>query len=346
MPRATNFASCPPFPDHVKVADLCRISFSKLLDNDAPESDQLFHACRETGFFLLDLTGSDMGERMLDDAEQMFHLAENLFMLDQEELGKYPFLPDKGLVGYKRLGGTKLEDGNPDNIEFYGFGQDNILGNSTNHPKIILSNRQALRDMLRDAHRIVKHLLSHLDKHLCLAPGTLASMCRRDKPSQSMLRMLKAPPLKNGNHRTNLVGHTDIGAITMLFNVIGGLQILPPGLEYTEDNWAYIRPKPGCAIINLGDSMVQWSGGVLRSNIHRVATAPGRQAESPRYSLAYFLRPEATASMRRLHGDGVIQPFVDGEGEDDVSAKDWEKVRALEIVSGNGVPRSSGGLKA
>ena len=158
-----------------------------------------------------------------------------------------------------------------------------------------------------------------------------------------MLRMLRSLPQKS--HRTNIIGHTDLGCITILFNVIGGLQILPFGSENVEKNWVYVRPEPDCAIINLGDAMVKWSGGILRSNIHRVTTPPGRQADSPRYSVAYLLRPAVKASMQRLYGGGVIPPYADGEGNESLYAQDWEMIETAQYVAGNSLPRSTGGGK-
>ena len=241
----------------------------------------------------------------------------------------------------------KLEDGSPDGIEFYGLGQDDMLGTSTPlpNPEIILANRKAFQDIFHDAYGIICHLFSHLEHHLSLTSGILASLCPQDKPSQTMLRMLRAPPQKTGDHRTNLIGHTDLGAMTILFNIVGGLQILPAGSENVESNWVYIRPEPGCAVVNLGDAMVQWSGGVLRSNIHRVATPPGQQASCPRYSLAYLLRPEAAASMRRLEGGDIIPRATDGKQEDSLCAQDWEKMRTAQIMVGNSLPKSIGGQK-
>ena len=239
----------------------------------------------------------------------------------------------------------KLEDGSPDGIEFYGLGQDDMLGTSTPrpNPEIILANRKTFQDICHDAYGIICHLLSHLEHHLSVKSGTLASLCPQDKPSQTMIRMLRAPPPKNGDHRTNLIGHTDIGAMTILFNIVGGLQILPPGSENVESNWVYVRPEPGCAVVNLGDSMAQWTGGLLRSNIHRVATPPGQQASCTRYSLAYFVRPEAAASMRRLEGGDIIPRATDGEQEDIPCQQEWEKMRVAEIMAGNSLPKSMGG---
>ena len=71
---------------------------------------------------------------------------------------------------------------------------------------------------------------------------------------------------------------------SFLHNRLGGLQVLPPG----SDKWFYIKvralphvlflsadvhmpkPLPGHAICNIGDSLNIFSGGILRSNIHRV----------------------------------------------------------------------------
>ena len=249
---------------------------------------------------------------------------------------------------YKGMGNTKIEDGSPDGFEAYSLSQDDMLGVSPrDNPEIIQTHRKAFQDFLHDAHGIISHLLFHLDKHLGLKPNTLASLSPQDKPSGTILRLLKmkSSPQTAGGHRTNLISHTDIGSITMLFNIVGGLQVLPADAENTDGNWRWVRPEPGCAVINLGDAMVQWSGGILRSNVHRVAAPPGEQAGCKRYSIAYLVRPEANVSMRRLVGGGVIPQLDDGEEDEDVCAKDWEKMRVAQIVSGKGISRSIGGRK-
>ena len=79
---------------------------------------------------------------------------------------------------------------------------------------------------------------------------------------------------------------------TILHNRTGGLQVLPPG----STEWYYVKacthhvpclsmaamprdslrthlarqPIPGFAICNIGDALNIFSGGILRSNIHRV----------------------------------------------------------------------------
>lgn len=97
MPRASQFNQYPPFPEDVALADVPRLSLSKLLENDILESERLFRACREIGFFLLDLTGSRAGESMLDYTEKVFDLGQKIFGLGQEELMKTSTVPKEGL---------------------------------------------------------------------------------------------------------------------------------------------------------------------------------------------------------------------------------------------------------
>jgi isopenicillin N synthase-like dioxygenase len=84
-----------------------------------------------------------------------------------------------------------------------------------------------------------------------------------------------------------------------------------------------VRPLPGHCIVNLGDALVKFSGGRLRSNIHRVVPPPGEQRHSDRYSLVYFCRPGDDVLLRTL-----IESEGQG-GEEEVSAKEWILRRAL-----------------
>ena len=54
---------------------------------------------------------------------------------------------------------------------------------------------------------------------------------------------------------------TDFGPFTLLFNNIGGLQVLLS----KEDGWLLVPPVAGCAIINLDDAMVGFMDGLFRS---------------------------------------------------------------------------------
>ena len=130
------------------------------------------------------------------------------------------------------------------------------------------------------------------------------------------------------------MGHTDNGSLTILFNILGGLQILPTGQDNSPSNWRWVRPEAGCAIVNIGDSLVQWTGGVLRSGFHRVLYAPGDQAPCERYSFGYFLKPAQGASMRRIQEGDVIPTLEEGDDEEMPHYIDWHSKKTKGIMEG------------
>jgi len=96
------FHQCPEFPTDVAVANIPILSYKKLKDNSSDEeSKKLYEACREHGFFLLDLRDTADGERVLEDAETMFEISKAVFNLESEVLHKYNSKPPKDLMGYE-----------------------------------------------------------------------------------------------------------------------------------------------------------------------------------------------------------------------------------------------------
>lgn len=94
------FKEIPPFPADVPIADIPTISYSNLKSDSKHDSENLFEACKEQGFFLLDLRGHEEGERLLKDAEMMFDLNVALFDLGNEALLKYKANIPRDLNGY------------------------------------------------------------------------------------------------------------------------------------------------------------------------------------------------------------------------------------------------------
>ena len=197
-------------------------------------------------------------------------------------------------------------------------------------PAVLTTNRPLLESYALAAHTITTLLLTHLCTHLHLPPTSpcyLPSLHRLTAPSADVIRFVKAPPQPVADRRVALGEHTDFGSLTLLFNHLGGLQILPPG---RDAQWVYVRPLPGHAIVNLGDAMVKFTNGLLRSNIHRVVSPPGEQAEATRYSLVYFARAEDEVLLRRLDDGDVIPELAEGaEPEEVISSREWVLRRAL-----------------
>ncbi|CAF1002373.1 unnamed protein product [Rotaria sordida] len=111
-----------------------------------------------------------------------------------------------------------------------------------------------------------------------------------------------------------LGAHTDFGSVTILFNRLGGLQILTPNGE-----WMNIQPLPGHAIVNLGDALVKLSGGLLKSNIHRVVNMSELNEAVNRYSVMYFARPENDVLMKSLMCDDKEEQHEDHA----LTAQEW-----------------------
>lgn len=105
--------------------------------------------------------------------------------------------------------------------------------------------------------------------------------------------------------------------------------------EEEGEKWVYVNPLPGHCIINLGDALVKFTKGVLRSNIHRVVSPPGAQAALTRYSLVYFSRPEDEVLLGPLVESEIVRMRVEeerargGKEEDILSSKEWVLKRAL-----------------
>lgn len=98
-PTMSSSPQCPPFPSTVPVADLPTLSLARLSEHDTTEERRFFDACREYGFFLLDLKSSQRGESLLQDADRMFELAEHTLGLPESVLGEYAYNPPRDLLG-------------------------------------------------------------------------------------------------------------------------------------------------------------------------------------------------------------------------------------------------------
>ncbi|KAF2865912.1 oxidoreductase [Massariosphaeria phaeospora] len=346
MPTPKLFAQCPDFPPTVPVVDLPILSLHKIGAHDGNEEKRLLDACGEYGFFVLDLKGFQIGDNLLSNAEHMFDLTAATLGLDESVLNDFAYNPPGDLLGYKRAGKLRTDDGKLDAMEMYTVGQDDIMGNipPRNNPDTIERHRKECQEFFRHAHAVAAVILAALDRLLDLQPGTLERLSPLDKPSDTLLRLLLSRPQSIvDENRISLGGHTDIGTVTLVFQVASGLQILPAGNKNVSDNWRYIRPELGCVLINLGDTLVEWTGGLLRSSLHRVVTAPGAQATVPRRSLAYLIRPERTASMRRLGIGSVIPRLADGEEAETRSVSEWAAWGAQQIMKGELKPESRGG---
>lgn len=136
--------------------------------------------------------------------------------------------------------------------------------------------------------------------------SSFQSTHRKAVASTSALGLLKYLPYSTAEEvGVGHIAHTDAGSLSFVFTDVPGLQVAVPG----RDEWVYIAPRAGYAIVNVGDSLQFLSGGRLRSSLHRVVPHPAAIHQT-KYTIVYLMRPETDAV------------FLDADGKE-WKGKDW-----------------------
>lgn len=231
--------SIPPFPHDVPTAEIYSVDFDKLSNGDAQEAQKVYEASTGYGFFYLSNTHIDY--------DFMFDLANETFQLPLEEKMKYEMGNTGSYFGYKMSGSQYVDKkGTPDRSEFYNVSKDDVLrvgqykDQPLEHPKTVNQRRDQLEKFMSSSHEVVTVILRVLGERLGLGSDALPSLHRIDGPGGDQARITHAPPVSED--AITLGEHTDFGSVTVLFNQLGGLQVINPN---TRD-WKYVEPQPGC----------------------------------------------------------------------------------------------------
>ncbi|KAB5580944.1 hypothetical protein GE09DRAFT_949752 [Coniochaeta sp. 2T2.1] len=342
MPHSTtSHCTLPPFPPHLPHAPIARISSASLLASSATATERLLRACQTYGFFYLDLRDSDVGRSLISGAEELLSLSKRSFgEFSLEEKNAFHLEKGVSLFGYKAAGTVKQTDASkrPDSTEFWNVGKDHMCGvaPSRPYPEVITERRELFKGFMKGAHGVGMAVCRALEKEMRLKRGELEGLNQFEKPSGDHVRLTRKKAVQDEG-AVGLPSHTDFGSVTVLFNWLGGLQIesRTPG---REGSWEWVVPVEGHAVVNLGDAMVTFTNGALKSAKHRVVPAPGAQGKHDRYSVVYFVRPHNDALMKPLpkFDKGkrvkVAGKFGEQVGEEEVlSAGEWMVRRAKQL---------------
>ncbi|KAK2865223.1 hypothetical protein FQN49_003786 [Arthroderma sp. PD_2] len=295
-----------------KQAELKSVSLSGLLEENVETVNDLVSACKLNGFFYLDFRDASTC-KTLKDVEDLVVVGNSVFKLSLEEKEEYStekHLPSR-LQGYKRAGcSVGPFAGKKDGYESFSIHDNGIFGQDTLQlPQAFEENLQLVKTFMGDVHTYTDKILSILSKALDL-PYDLKDCHRRDKPSAANMAMLKYLPWSSNDEKIGNMAHTDMGTLTVVFTQSEGLQALLPGSS-GADEWSYIPPRPGHAIVNVGDSLRFLSKGALTSSLHRVVPPPPPHSPGQdKFSCIYFLRPELDAK------------FTDHAGKE-ISSVEW-----------------------
>jgi len=113
-------------------------------------------------------------------------------------------------------------------------------------------------------------------------------------------RLLHYPPdTSNSPNQLGAGAHTDFGAITLL------LQDETPGLQvwdYEGECWRDVEPNAEAYVVNVGDMLQMWTGGLYKSSLHRVINRTGRE----RYSVPFFFDGNIETVLSPLDGSAAV----------------------------------------
>ena len=130
------------------------------------------------------------------------------------------------------------------------------------------------------------------------------------KGNFSKIRSIFYPPLSKTNKGAVRCGeHTDYGTITFLYqDSMGGLEV-----KNVAGDWIKATPVQNGILMNVGDLLEIFSGGVFPATLHRVVAVDGE--DGCRQSIVFFVHPD---------GETLVKPLID-EG---IYAKDFEPISA------------------
>ena len=119
---------------------------------------------------------------------------------------------------------------------------------------------------------------------------------------------IRPQPGKIGDNRLGAGAHSDWGSLTILLqDDVGGLEV-----RNADGEWIVAAPMHGTFVINLGQMMERFTGGLYCANLHRVRNARGDIA---RYSVATFFELDPTYRMARAEtcaGGGYAEDMGHG----------------------------------
>lgn len=243
--------SLPPFPENLKEAPIIRISYFKLVADDAYESQRLFLAVKERSFFYLDFTDGEHRDNaarsILTAATALHGVAKSAFDLPFEQKNAVSTFKTKSVFGFKAGDQTISKDPQRrvERVEFFNVAKDDIVAlaegreppTGIQYPAQLVSFEGGLLhldDFVRNAHPIGMRVLKILAEKLGMSYEEIAERHRFDARSGDDARLTYAPGLKEEGHERlkeeeipiTTWEHTDYGSLTILFNWLGGLQII------------------------------------------------------------------------------------------------------------------------
>ena len=183
-------------------------------------------------------------------------------------------------------------------------------------PDTLQPHTKKIIDFQHSCHEFCQRIFERFAEALSIEPNWFTARHDRTKgPSGTVLRLLYYPHVQDFEQDVDIRAgaHSDFGSITLLFQQPGqpGLEILTPAGDWApvpvdphrEANGSLNGSTPAVGslpiLVNIGDLLEDWTGGLLKSTVHRV-TFPKGGSHEDRYSIAYFCHPLDGAELEAV----------------------------------------------
>jgi len=317
--------------DKIPIVDFSRF------DSDLPGlAQEVKQVCESWGFLYLKNHGLDQSK-----IDRMFNISETFFkQTPREEKASTPWNSIYN-AGYDAKTGTEKyfdETGAKDVTSAADEKEVFVIRKQKTYdqpmPPSLRQFNPEIQNFMAETHeKIAVRMLACLGLGLGLTKDRLPQLHQHERPSSTTLRLIYYPALPEGDDAPVRLGsHSDQGVITILFqNLIAGLQVRPPwytGKVSDDEKWLDAPVIPGAVLINIGETLTFFSGGRMKSTLHRVARSPRSEDQGQdRYSMAYFCHPNQDTLLEVLQGiEGGVHreaPISCVTGQQVKTVKDW-----------------------
>jgi len=278
-------------------------------------SAALHAACKEFGFFYLDLTGFATPE----ETAELGRLAREFFALPTEEKKKIHLGLQDNARGYQGLK-ENVTNGKADNhegIDFYKPVQDpdktKLLWGENQWPRVP-GFKEKYEKWIEKMKRLGLIVMEAMAAGLGVTSEEWKELRGNIDDSFWVLRVIGYPPLPDGHDGFSCGSHKDYGCLTFLWadETKGALQVFlqQPGLVVRTPNsyggtvdetveagtWVNADPVKGCIVCNIGEMWEVWSNGLYKSTLHRVI----HRGSNYRVSVPFFFEPNFNAYIKPL----------------------------------------------
>lgn len=94
------FEDVPPFPEDVATMPMRTIPLADLRSGAQNTAQEVLLACQDLGFFLLDLQGDELGDKMIGEVDELFGVGKDIMSLPDEVKQEYLHDIPRSFLGY------------------------------------------------------------------------------------------------------------------------------------------------------------------------------------------------------------------------------------------------------